>query len=289
MSSTRTGGFGIGFRRGWSEWQRDLEGLCGWAAENGFACLDVSGNIDDVRTVAASAVSVGSVDVADGQSMLSPDAGERADAVAKNIELVRQGAELGATRYFCVMLPKEPGRDRAENFGFMVESYAELCKAMEDAGAKLVIEGWPGPGALCCTPETLRRFFDEVASPAAGINYDPSHLMRMGIDPMRFVDEFAGRVFHVHGKDTELLAERQYELGTEQPATFAPGLGFGGGHWRYTIPGQGAVRWVRALGVLEAAGYDGFVSVELEDMNFNGSEDGEKQGLLLSLRYLEGC
>jgi hypothetical protein len=31
------------------------------------------------------------------------------------------------------------------------------------------------------------------------------------------------------------------------------------------------------------------VSIELEDMNFNGSEDGEKEGLLLGRRYLEGC
>ena len=43
------------------------------------------------------------------------------------------------------------------------------------------------------------------------------------------------------------------------------------------------------LEILAAAGYDGFVSIELEDANFNGTEEGEKQGLLLARRFLEGC
>ena len=38
-------------------------------------------------------------------------------------------------------------------------------------------------------------------------NFDPSHLIRMGIDPLRFLEEFIDSVYHVHGKDTEILAE----------------------------------------------------------------------------------
>ncbi len=38
-----------------------------------------------------------------------------------------------------------------------------------------------------------------------------------------------------------------------------------------------------------AAGYEGFVSIGLEDASFSGSEAGEKQGLLLARRFLEGC
>jgi sugar phosphate isomerase/epimerase len=289
LAATRTGGSGIGFRRGWSDWQKDLPALCAWAKTNGFAAIDVGADAKAAQAVVDSGLAVGSVDLADWQALISPDAGERDAAVAKNAELVRACAAVGATRFFCVMLPKDPGRKRAENFGFMVEGFGALCAAMDEAGAKLVVEGWPGPGALCCTPENFRRFFAEVVSPAAGINFDPSHLIRMGIDPLRFLEEFATRVHHVHGKDTEIYAERQYELGTEQPATFTPGFGFGGTFWRYTIPGQGIMRWRRAFEVLAGAGYEGFVSIELEDMNFNGSEDGEKEGLLLGRRYLEGC
>ena len=56
---------------------------------------------------------------------------------------------------------------------------------------------------------------------AFGVNYDPSHLMRMNIDPLRFLYEFGNRVYHVHGKDTEWLSDNLYDYGSEQPATFA--------------------------------------------------------------------
>jgi sugar phosphate isomerase/epimerase len=156
-------------------------------------------------------------------------------------------------------------------------------------GARIVIEGWPGPVALCCTPETYRAFLKEMDSPAAAINYDPSHLLRMGIDPIRFLREFGDRVGHVHGKDTELLSEGLYEFGHEQPPTFARTPAFGGASWRYCIPGHGQVRWGEAFRLLAAAGYRGYVSVELEDGDFNGAETGEKLGLVLARQYLEGC
>ena len=287
MSTTRTGGFGIGFRRGGRPWQQNLAALIDWAKDHGFECIDVRG-ADVVQQIVDAGLAVGSADLLDGRNLISPDKAKRDEAVAANVEYLEACA--GKVRnFFCVMLPEDRERPRAENFGCMVESFAQLTDALEAAGGRVVIEGWPGPGALCCTPETLRAFFQEVPSPAMGVNYDPSHLIRMGIEPVRFLQEFAARVGHVHGKDTELLAERRYELGTEQPATFAEGIPFGGTHWRYTIPGHGQMRWIKAFEVLAAAGYDGFVSVELEDANFNGSEDGEKRGLLLAKAFLEGC
>jgi sugar phosphate isomerase/epimerase len=111
----------------------------------------------------------------------------------------------------------------------------------------------------------------------------------MGIDHVRFLAEFAGRVKHVHGKDTELLNENVYEMGTELPATFAKPVAFGGTTWRYTIPGQGVVRWHRVFWMLKEAGYAGAVSIELEDAHFNGTEEGEKRGILAGARFLEGC
>jgi sugar phosphate isomerase/epimerase len=153
----------------------------------------------------------------------------------------------------------------------------------------LAIEGWPGPGALCCTPEGYRAAFRECPSPAVGINYDPSHLIRMGIDPVRFLQEFPDRVRHVHGKDTELNLDGIYEYGTEQPATFAEAHGFGAHHWRYTIPGHGCTPWVQVFDILHKSGYQGAVCIELEDENFNGSESGEKQGLLVGGAFLASC
>jgi sugar phosphate isomerase/epimerase len=110
----------------------------------------------------------------------------------------------------------------------------------------------------------------------------------MGIDPLRFLREFASRVYHAHGKDTELLAEGLYEYGHEQPPTFGKPVAFGGMSWRYTIPGHGQVRWVEVARLLKEAGYSGMISIELEDANFNGAPDGEKLGILQGARFLEG-
>jgi sugar phosphate isomerase/epimerase len=252
--------------------------------------LDLGGDAaENGGKVVAAGLQVGSADLPEWRGLISEDAAEREAAVAKQAEALEKCAAHGIRNYFCVMLPKDPAKPRSENFRLMVEGLNLLTPHLERTGGRLVIEGWPGPGALCCTPEGYRAVIREVASPTVGINYDPSHLIRMGIDPIRFVEEFADRVYHVHGKDTEIIAEGLYEYGTEQPATFAKGHGFGAYHWRYTIPGHGQMRWTRAFEILKARGYQGAVSIELEDENFNTDEAGEKQGLLLGAQFLAGC
>lgn len=290
MSTTRTGGFTIGFRRGGSDWQKGISSVLEWAKAVNFGAMDLGRDGDKLgREVAAAGLRIGSVDLEDWQGMISPDKDKRDDAVARNAEYVKACAVFGPMNHFVVMLPEKSELPREKNFGYMVASFSELAPVLEKNNARLVIEGWPGPGALCCTPEGCRAFFKECSSKAMGINFDPSHLIRMGIDPLRFLRDFAGRVGHVHGKDAELFAERLYELGHEQPPTFAKHLAYGGNHWRYTIPGHGIMSWAEAFKILNEHGYKGCVSIELEDQNFNGSEETEKLGLTLGLRYLEGC
>jgi sugar phosphate isomerase/epimerase len=101
--------------------------------------------------------------------------------------------------------------------------------------------------------------------------------------------EFGDRVYHIHGKDTAILAENLYEYGSEQPPTFARPMPFAGMAWRYTIPGHGVTRWVEVMRILVSKGYAGAISIELEDANFNGSEEGEKLGILQGVRFLQGC
>jgi sugar phosphate isomerase/epimerase len=286
---TRTGHYPIGFRRGWSDWQKDLSLLTAWGKANDLSVIDLGRDGDTAgQAVIAAGLCIGSVDLKVWQPMISADPAKRDAAVETNAEYIRACAAYGKVNHFLVMLPEDATLPRAENFGYMVESFGLLAPVLEAHGARLVIEGWPGPGALCCTPEGYRAFFKAVPSPAMGVNYDPSHLLRMGIDPLRFLFEFGDRVYHVHGKDTELLAENLYEYGSEQPPTFAKPVAFGGMHWRYTIPGHGIVRWGEIMKRLQNAGYAGCISIELEDANFNGSAEGEKLGILLGAKYLAG-
>lgn len=290
MLSTRTGNFPIGFRRGWSAWQRDLDALVAWSKENDLSVVDLGSDTDVIgQKVRDAGITIGSADLPSWQGLITADAAQREEAVAKQAAYIEKCASFGVRNYFLVMLPADASKPRSENFALMVEGLNLLTPHLEAHGGRLVIEGWPGPGALCCTPEGYRAVIEQVSSPTVGINYDPSHLIRMGIDPIRFLEEFYARVYHIHGKDTEVFPEGAYEYGTEQPATFAKGRGFGAHHWRYTIPGHGQTRWVRAFEILRDKGYDGAVSIELEDEHFNTDEAGEKQGILAGANFLASC
>lgn len=287
---TRTGGYPIGFRRGGGEWQADLGELAKWAVANDLEVIDLRKDAPESGQLAIDAgLRIGTVDLANNKGMISADKAKRAAAVAENAEYVKNCAKYGSVNHFLTMLPEDPSLPRAENFGYMVESFSELAPVLEQYNARIAIEGWPGPGALCCTPEGYRAFFREVPSPAMGINYDPSHLIRMDIDHLRFLREFVGRVYHVHGKDTELLIEDYYEYGREQPATFATPKPFSGMTWRYTIPGHGVARWTEIFTILKANGYGGCVSIELEDRNFHRELDAEREGIVQGARFLTSC
>lgn len=111
----------------------------------------------------------------------------------------------------------------------------------------------------------------------------------MGIDPVRFLNEFGDRVYHVHGKDCEIKAEDLYEYGWEQPATFKKSPTHGAAAWRYTIPGQGQSNWSEICRILSDNHYEGAICIELEDANFGGSDAGEKAGLIAGAQFLSAC
>ena len=289
MFTTRTGDFPIGFRRGGSSWQKELPGLVAWARDNGFGAIDLGRDIADVTTVTNAGLRVGSIDLQGWQPMFGADEAARQDAIEKNKEFIARAAAAGAHNFFLVVLPADPKLPRAENFGYVAQSLGALTETLEENEANLVIEGWPGPGALCCTPETYRALFEACPSKRVGINYDPSHLIRMGIDPIRFLKEFVERVHHVHGKDCEILRDDLYEYGWEQPATFKQSPAFGAAAWRYTIPGQGDSNWGEICRILSAHNYQGAICIELEDANYNGSEAGEKAGFLAGAQFLSAC
>jgi len=288
MKTTRTGEFPIGFRRAWSEWQKDLEGLVSWAKANDFAFIDLGNTADALaREVTEFGLPIGSVDLPSWQSLLASDSAKRSEAVGEAIAYIEKVcAVTGPMRFFVVMMSDDPERPAKERFANMVDAFGRLAPALEKAESQVVIEGYPGRKSLCCTPETVRAFFKEVPSPSMGYNYDPSHLVRLGIDPLRFLEEFADRIHHVHGKDTWLYHEERYEYGIEQRSMAGKSHQFGGELWRYTLPGRGVCDWTAIFKTLQAANYQGRVSIELEDEEFNGTKEGEQRGLLESRDFL---
>lgn len=294
MATTRTGSLPIGFRRGNSDWQKELSDVIRFAVDDGFAGIDTTAlPVAELRQVLDADLCLGSVDLPQPWGDLAAaDAAKRKDAAARCAAYVGEAAGLGVRNFFVCVLPEDPAQPRRANMDRAIDGYGQLCAQIADTEARIVVEGWPGPAphypTLACTPADYRLLFEGVGSEQLGVNFDPSHLVRMGIDPLRFVEEFAPRIHHVHGKDTELLDDECYEHGNLQPATDAAPHGFGGHHWRYTLPGHGVTRWGRLLTTLVNAGYEGMISIELEDENFNGSQTGEQRGLRLSRDFLAG-
>jgi sugar phosphate isomerase/epimerase len=295
MARTKTGDFVVGFRIGSSPWQKDLPPVCQFAKENGFEFLDLGPESpENVRLVLDAGLKIGTVDLLrPWEAIASADETKRQQAIKKTAAHVRAVAALGVNTFFTVVFPGDPSRERGESLAIAAVGFRQLCDATADCGARFAIEGWPGSpphfSSLVCTPESYRAFFAAVGSKSVGVNYDPSHLVRMDIDPVRFLAEFADRIFHVHAKDTQILPEGLYQFGNLQPSIHAPPHGYGGHHWRYTIPGNGHARWPVLLRMLGRIGYGGPVSIELEDEEYNGSEAGEKRGLLESKDFLSGA
>jgi sugar phosphate isomerase/epimerase len=119
--------------------------------------------------------------------------------------------------------------------------------------------------------------FNIIPDANFGLNLDPSHLLWQHIDYLRVVGDFQQRIFHVHAKDMEINREGLYQHGV-----LALGMG-----WQVPrLPGLGEIRWDRFISALYAAGYDGVISVEHEDRNFEGSEELVKRGFLIARNAL---
>lgn len=291
-AKTSTGGFPIGIRLTGPMADRPVAEIATWATGAGFGCVDLPASLQaTVPQWQKAGLPVGTLDLfgREWSGMLSADAAKRRATVAQAEQVIRAAAAAGVKIIFVVMLAEDVNLPRKETFGYMVETYGALRAVLQATGVRVAIEGWPGCNAHCCTPESYRAFLREMNSPHFGINYDPSHLLRMGIDPLRFIKEFAPQVVHVHGKDTIIDADRLYNHGTEQAGFLTEAQRWGGWFWRYTIPGRGRAPWGALLAELKAARYQGFVSIELEDVDFNGTLDGEKRGFVAARDFLKSA
>ena len=46
----------------------------------------------------------------------------------------------------------------------------------------------------------------EACGEVVGVNFDPSHLMWMGADPLAAIEALGPAIYHVHAKDTRIEA-----------------------------------------------------------------------------------
>lgn len=266
--------------------------VCAWCQEHGFDALDVGTvDADMVKTAGKYGVVIGQVDLMTGPDVLSDDPAVRNKGVEAAKQTIQNAVDHGVTNLFYVApAPSNPAQGRAATFEQWKRTFPAICEYAASRGASIALEGWPGGAPhyerLGSTPEMLRAMFETCPSDAFGINYDPSHLIRLGIDYGRFLMEFGRRVKHVHGKDTVFDAEAQYVYGRLSPTFAKPGA-FGEDWWRYCVPGEGEADWARIIKRLENFGFDGIISIEHEDARYWGEWDEQSEGFIRARAHLK--
>jgi len=132
------------------------------------------------------------------------------------------------------------GLDWDQNFRDYVAAMKRCAAACERAGVLMTVE--PHPGRYLGNTAGALRLLEHVGSKAMGVNFDPSHTFPMGDFPNISVYQLGKHIKHCHVSDND---------------------GVTNVHWR---PGMGKIDWLAMFHALKDVGYDGVISIELEDV-----------------------
>lgn len=163
--------------------------------------------------------------------------------------------------------------------------FGELAKRAEANGVRLSIENCTMGGTwrratynIGFNPRAWQMMFDAVDSPAIGLEWEPAHQMVQLIDPVPQLEEWIGRVYHLHGKDANIDWNKVKKYGVSGASQFAIPR----------TPGYGDTDWRVIFDVLYRHNFSGDLCVEgFHDDIFNG--DLEVAGQKHALRYLKWC
>src|SRR6476661_3872536 len=118
------------------------------------------------------------------------------------------------------------------------------------------------PSEIAYDYYTTERTMEAIGHrPAFGLNWDPSHFVWQGLDPVMFIWDFRDRIYHVDCKDAMLRTGngRRGILGSHLPWA-DPRRG-----WDFVSTGHGDVPWEDCFRMLNTIGYSGPLSIEWED------------------------
>ena len=287
-----------------------LDDVAAWAAAEGYQGLEVAVWPDvPGRDWEASHIAVGSLDhdgadsiramlarhgltvsaLAYYENNLHAD-DKRRDEIHQHLRSVIDAAQLLG----CVLVGTFVGRDVTrsveENLRIAETALPPLVDYAAARGVRLVVEncpmeGWHPdgyPANLAYSPE----LWDWLAELGLYLNFDPSHLVWQGIDPVRVLARHLSRVLHVQAKDIQVDDTARDRYGVFGRAVDRSSSPWQSGWGRYRVPGLGEVDWRRVVDTLYEGGFDGFVSVEHEDPVWSGSPERVKQGLVIARRTL---
>ena len=165
-----------------------------------------------------------------------------------------------------------------EGFNYMAEAvkyqwevaaawWKEYCQFARDNGVeKIAIEEFPG--ALVHNVRTFNKLCEVVGpelSDVLGLNLDPSHLIIQGADPIEAARALGSKIYYIHGKDARV---EKYNARVDGLLETLPVECSRERTWNYVAVGcgQDLQWWKEFFSVAHMMGYDGYVSLEMEDL-----------------------
>ncbi len=126
------------------------------------------------------------------------------------------------------------------------------------------------PGFCVYNTETLLRL-REAVGPEIGANFDPSHLIWQGMDPVACIRKLGPAIFHFHAKDTKIDAINTSVNGVLDTKSYADEINRS---WIFRSIGYGndVSYWKDIISNLRMVGYDYAISIEHEDSLMSQNE-----------------
>ncbi|MCL6633805.1 MAG: sugar phosphate isomerase/epimerase [Alicyclobacillus herbarius] len=132
--------------------------------------------------------------------------------------------------------------DDEAKFEASLRAIEDLALAAGDLGVKFALKIHYGQSVY--NTQTALRLMEEVRHPALGLNYDPTHVGRVGDDPVAALLALKDYIIHIHIRDTLL----------EQLKIAPPPL---------QVPGRGTTPLAEIVRTVLEIGYQGPVDLEI--------------------------
>ncbi|MBR5233745.1 MAG: sugar phosphate isomerase/epimerase [Clostridia bacterium] len=143
---------------------------------------------------------------------------------------------------------------------------AEFAKA--HGVDKIAFEMHPG---FCVYNTDTMLHIREAVGPTLGANFDPSHLIWQGMDPVAVIRALGDAIFHVHAKDTKMDKYNTAKTGVLDTKPYGDEINRA---WIFRSVGYGndEVYWKDIVSNLRLVGYDHVLSIEHEDSLMSQNE-----------------
>ncbi|MER3414416.1 MAG: sugar phosphate isomerase [Armatimonadota bacterium] len=183
---------------------------------------------------------------------------------------------------FAGALEDRPVDESLPRFG---EVFRELARIAEGEGVRIAFENcdmggtWHRPKwNIAHSPRAWEMMFNEVPSPALGLEWEPCHQMVSFANPMPQLREWHSRIFHIHGKDASVQHDLISKFGIRSGLNVV---------W-HRHPGFGDTNWTDIISILRSVRWRGAIDIEgWHDPVYR--DDLEMTGQVHALEYLRAC